>query len=67
MMSDPEQSSAETALGSFKGEGFLESFLPVIGIFACFLKGKGKKKKAHNESLNFQKSHLAFSKACVKI
>lgn len=45
---------------------FFESFLLIVGIFAYFLKGKGKK-KAHNESLNFQMSHLAFSKACVKI
>lgn len=60
MMSDPEQRSSETALGFFQQEGFLESFLPVVGIFAYFLKGKGEKKssqwviKLSKESSGFQ-------------
>jgi len=61
-----EATPLRNSLGFFQMK-FFESFLPTVGIFAYFLKGKGGKKAAHHESLNFQMSHLAFSKACVKI
>lgn len=64
MMSDLEQRSS--ALCFFSLNGISRVLSPHRRYLCIFLKGQ-RKKKAHNESLNFQMSHLAFSKTCVKI
>lgn len=56
--------AAQTAL--FSSNEISQVPSPHSRYLCIFLKGQ-RKIKAHNESLNFQMSHLAFSKACVKI